>query len=82
MKSLSLSVCLFLILNGLPLAVVAQSDSSPSKPVKEEETEQPDANPAEPTKDKRNIRFQFEGVPYMDALQRFSQMTEKPLIAE
>ncbi|MDP7050438.1 MAG: secretin N-terminal domain-containing protein, partial [Verrucomicrobiota bacterium] len=82
MKSLSLSVYLFLLLNGLPLAVFAQSDSSSSKPVQEEETKQSDANPAEPTKDKRNIRFQFEGVPYMDALQRFSQMTEKPLIAE
>ena len=33
-------------------------------------------------KQKRDIRIQFEGVPYTDALQRFSQMANKPLIVE
>ena len=31
---------------------------------------------------KRDIRIQFDGVPYTDALQRFSQMANKPLIVE
>lgn len=30
----------------------------------------------------RNIRFQFEGIPYMDVLERFAQMTGKPLVAD
>lgn len=30
----------------------------------------------------RNIRFQFEGIPYMDVVQRFAQMANKPLITE
>ena len=83
MKPFSLSVCLFLLLNGLPLDGFAQSDTPPPTPPKEEGAPvQPDAKPVEPAKEKRNIRFQFEGVPYMDALQRFSQMAEKPLITE
>src|SRR5688572_21325609 len=30
----------------------------------------------------RNIRFQFEGIPYMDMVERFAQMANKPLLAE
>src|SRR4051812_8596356 len=29
-----------------------------------------------------NIRFQFDGIPYMDVVERFAQMANKPLIAE
>src|SRR3954467_1111392 len=29
-----------------------------------------------------NIRFQFDGIPYMDLVERFAQMANKPLIAE
>ncbi|HYE30915.1 MAG TPA: secretin N-terminal domain-containing protein [Methylomirabilota bacterium] len=29
----------------------------------------------------RNIRFQFEGIPYADVVERFAQMTGKPLIS-
>jgi len=45
------------------------------------------AKPAAPTNapaldpNARNIRFQFDGIPYMDVLERFAQMTGKPLIA-
>ena len=81
MKSLSLSVGLLLLLNWLPLGVVAQSDSPVPKPSKEGGGAKPDPLTDESQKEKRNIRFQFEGVPYKDALQRFSQMAEKPLIA-
>lgn len=39
----------------------------------------PAAAPAEP---RRNIRFQFEGIPYADVLERFAQMANKPLLAD
>src|SRR6476620_10063683 len=29
-----------------------------------------------------NIRFQFDGIPYMDVVERFAQMANKPLISE
>jgi len=29
-----------------------------------------------------NIRFQFDGIPYMDVVERFAQMANKPLITE
>ena len=82
MKSLSLSVGLLIFLNWLPLGVVAQSDSPDPTPSKEGGDAKPDPFTDEAEKEKRNIRFQFEGVPYKDALQRFSQMAEKPLITE
>ena len=30
----------------------------------------------------RNIRFQFEGIPYSDVVERFAQMAGKPIIAD
>ena len=30
----------------------------------------------------RNIRFQFDGIPYRDVLERFSQMVDKPLVVD
>lgn len=30
----------------------------------------------------RNIRFQFDGIPYSDVLERFSQMANKPLLSD
>lgn len=35
--------------------------------------------PAQPA---RNIRFQFDGMPYADVVERFAQMAGKPLIAD
>ena len=29
----------------------------------------------------RNIRFQFDGIPYGDVIERFAQMAGKPLLA-
>src|SRR5688572_32991476 len=29
----------------------------------------------------RNIRFQFDGIPYSDVVERFAQMSGKPLVA-
>lgn len=30
----------------------------------------------------RNIRFQFDGIPWMDVIERFAQMANKPLVAD
>lgn len=35
-----------------------------------------------PPKDARNIRFQFDGIPYSDVVERFAQMAGKPLLAD
>ena len=85
MKSLSysalgLSVGLSFLLNCLPLGAITQSNSPIPKPSKEGGDTKLDPLTDESEKEKRSIRFQFEGVPYKDALQRFSQMAEKPLI--
>src|SRR3954469_8697881 len=37
---------------------------------------------AKPKADEKNIRFQFDGIPYMDLVERFAQMANKPLISE
>ena len=36
---------------------------------------------AAPASGARNIRFQFEGIPYGDVIERFAQMAGKPLLA-
>src|SRR3982751_3671099 len=40
------------------------------------------AQAAAPSKTDRNIRFQFDGIPYGDVLERFAQMANKPLVAD
>jgi type II secretion system protein D len=42
----------------------------------------PLAAPAEFKPTDRNIRFQFDGLPYSDVVARFAQMVNKPLIAD
>lgn len=39
----------------------------------------PAAQPAAPA---RNIRFQFDGIPYSDVVERFAQMVNKPLVTD
>ena len=39
------------------------------------------AVPAGPAASARNIRFQFDGIPYADVIERFAQMANKPLLA-
>lgn len=36
---------------------------------------------AGPAASARNIRFQFDGIPYADVIERFAQMANKPLLA-
>ena len=63
MRLTKLFVCLSMILGGLRLVVVAQSDAPQSEAVKKEGVAKPeDSDAAEQGKEKRNIRFQFEGV--------------------
>lgn len=38
--------------------------------------------PAAPATNARNIRFQFDGIPYADVVERFAQMANKPLLAD
>ncbi len=38
--------------------------------------------PGAPAKPARNIRFQFDGIPYSDVVERFSQMAGKPLLSD
>ena len=37
---------------------------------------------AQPAAPERNIRFQLDGIPYADVIERFAQMAGKPLIAD
>src|SRR5439155_11498629 len=40
------------------------------------------AAPVTPPTPQRNIRFQFDGIPYADVIERFAQMANKPLLAD
>ena len=42
----------------------------------------PGATNAPAVKTARDIRFQFDGIPYTDVVERFAQMAGKPLLAE
>ena len=89
MNQIRLLNCLLLIVLyplGQALGQDAEKEAPPTAPV-EEAAPKTDANagdkePAGEAAEERNIRIQFEGVPYSDALQRFSQMANKPLIIE
>src|SRR4051794_32591291 len=67
-----------------PAATVEKPAAAPEKKAEENAVASPApaAEKAVSDPDQRNIRFQFEGIPYMDVVQRFSQMANKPLIAE
>ena len=89
MNQIRLLTCLLLIVLyplGQALGQDVEKEPPPTAPV-EEAAPKTDANagdkePAGEAAEERNIRIQFEGVPYSDALQRFSQMANKPLIIE
>ena len=89
MNQFRLLTCLLLVVLyplGQALGQDAEKEEPPTAPV-EEATPKTDANEGEKESagdksEERNIRIQFDGVPYSDALQRFSQMANKPLIIE
>lgn len=49
-----------------PIAVAVSATTAPTRTVAAE----------------RNIRFQFDGIPYSDVVERFAQMAGKPLLAD
>ncbi len=77
---------------GEPTKTDPATKSDPTKsapPVKPEAkpTTEPATKTAQPAtkplnRAERNIRFQFDGIPYTDVVRRFSQMSGRPLLAE
>ncbi len=56
---------------------LAQTTNKPQPaPARPALAAQPPAAPA------RNIRFQFDGIPYADVVERFAQMANKPLVTD
>jgi type II secretion system protein D len=57
--------------------------AQPAEPAPIEETAPAAENlsAAESNSPVRNIRFQFDGMPYMDVVERFAQMVNKPLLS-
>ncbi len=60
------------ILAGCALASAAVSQNAPPAAT----------TTAQPAAPERNIRFQLDGIPYADVIERFAQMAGKPLIAD
>ena len=53
----------------------------PQQPAPAQPAQPAAAQPA-PAANPRNIRFQFDGISYMDVVERFAQMANKPLLAD
>lgn len=65
-------------------SVPAQTTNPPANPVPKPAAVAP-TQPAPPVTNAptaRNIRFQFDGIPWMDVIERFAQMANKPLVAD
>ena len=69
-------VCLLSIVSGQP--VFPQQSEAPDPSTSSEQEPGVEAQP----EGERNIRFQFQGVPYRDVIERFAQMTGKPILGE
>src|SRR5579863_8400923 len=84
MKLLTLilaSVCL-LLPPALQAQTPATSAASVAPPSPAKTNTAATAAPAPVAKSDKNIRFQFDGIPYSDVVERFAQMAGKPLLAE
>src|SRR5688572_4688798 len=77
-------VCkLALAVLGLSCSVFAQAPATNANTTTQPAQGASAAAPAAPiSRSERNIRFQFDGIPYMDLVERFAQMANKPLLAE
>ncbi len=70
------------------LALPQEAKAAPAGPVAQTPAPAPATVPAKapgttaPAAPERNIRFQFDGIPYPDVLERFAQMANKPLVAD
>ena len=75
-------VCtLALAVIGISFSLFAQ-DRPTSANTTENKTANAGATPPAAAAADKNIRFQFDGISYMDVVERFAQMAGKPLIAE
>ena len=87
--------CVCLLLAFLP--ALAQEDAAPTTDENPPSAQTQDGSPGSTTasdakseedkaadakSEERNIRFQFEAVPYREVLQRFAQMTNKPILGD
>lgn len=68
-------------LGALLLPIVAQAQNTAKPPVTAAPAAAAPAAPAAAAP-QRNIRFQFDGIPYGDVVERFAQMANKPLLAD
>jgi len=83
----AIALGLALGLAGMPDVLRAQTPTPASNPASNPApTPATNAAPAVPGRtpagDARNIRFQFEGIPYADVIERFAQMSAKPVVGE
>src|SRR4051812_22076423 len=72
---------------GLSCAIFAQdkpnsANTNETKSAPASAAAEKPAADAKSASEERNIRFQFDGIPYMDLVERFAQMANKPLISE
>ncbi len=84
MKILKALVLVWL-LGGWLAPVPGWSQGAPAPAPGNGPTQNPGPSPtpaATPNLNQRNIRFQFDGIPYADVIERFCQMANKPLLAE
>ncbi|MFM7554192.1 MAG: hypothetical protein ACKPAH_02670, partial [Verrucomicrobiota bacterium] len=79
----AIALGLALGLAGMPDVLRAQTPTPASNPTPTPATDVAPAVPGRPPAgDARNIRFQFEGIPYADVIERFAQMSGKPVVGE
>ncbi len=60
----------------------AANSAAPTSPEKHSDAANETAAEKDASKSERNIRFQFSGIPYADAVRRFADMAGKPLVGE
>ncbi len=72
------SACLGALL-AAGFTALAQDAASPNPPATKPDVVVSATAPAAPA---RNIRFQFDGIPYSDVVERFAQMAGKPLLSD
>lgn len=72
----------FGLMAGLATATLAAQSNPAGPAANDSRTVAPPAAASAPAAAPRNIRFQFEGIPYRDVIERFAQMSGKPLLAE
>ena len=72
------SACLGALL-AAGFTALAQDAANPNPPAAKPDVVVSATAPAAPA---RNIRFQFDGIPYSDVLERFAQMSGKPLLSD